>query len=88
VELRNKTEDKKKFLKGHNKHAIQIGLLLFVVMFILFNKYIGLNNIFKYVATITSIHIFVDMTKCTIGKKIKNHYAFLIDQLIHLVTSI
>lgn len=88
VELRNNTGDKKNFFIGHIKHAIQIGLLLFTVTFILFNKYIGLNNILIYVGIITFIHIIVDMIKCSIGKKIKGHYAFLADQLVHLATSI
>ena len=50
--------------------------------------FVSIKNILKYVVFITLIHIVVDMTKCTLGKKLKEQNAFLIDQIIHLITNI
>ncbi len=88
VELRNNTENINEFFIGHLKHALQIGLSLFFVMSFVFYKYLSINEILKYIGVITLIHIVVDMIKCTVGKKLKEQYAFLIDQIIHLITSI
>lgn len=88
VKLRKDTKNISKFCRGHLKHTLQIGLPLFFVISILFNQYIGLNDILKYVGIITITHIIIDIAKCTLGKKIKEQYAFLIDQVIHLVINI
>lgn len=88
VKLRNNTENINEFFMGHLKHLLQIGVALFFVMSMIFYKYLSMNEILKYVGVITLIHIVVDMIKCTVGKKIKEQYAFFIDQIIHLITSI
>ena len=88
VKLRNNIKNINDFFIGHLKHTLQIGVSLFFVISIIFYKYISIKNILKYVVVITLIHIVVDMTKCTFGKKLKEQNAFLIDQIIHLITNI